>query len=167
MLLGIGKPSASTMEELMSIDCNIPVSFAKACSKSGIEHFSALSSLGANIENSYSIFTKTGAGGGYYNHVKGTMEDGIVHIGNKNLFKSVCIYRPAAIYPGNVNTPNFIGSLNKNLEFILPKLYHTAGTMDIANAMHLGMREQLCGSIEGKRVIDGGGSIVELSKPKV
>lgn len=63
MLLGIGRPSQVTKEELMNIDCIIPVLFAKACYNSGIRHISLLSAIGSDVTSEYSWITKTGAGG--------------------------------------------------------------------------------------------------------
>ena len=63
MLMGIGQPSKASQQDLQKIDCDIPVSFATACHKSGIEHMSVLSSVGANPTQEYSWVTRTGAGG--------------------------------------------------------------------------------------------------------
>lgn len=63
MLLGIGRPSQVNKEELMNIDCTIPILFAKACYNSGIKHISILSAIGSDPSQEYSWLTKTGAGG--------------------------------------------------------------------------------------------------------
>ncbi len=63
MLQGIGKPSQVSQEELEKIDYLIPVQFAKACLKSGVQHISILSAIGADSTQEYSWITKTGAGG--------------------------------------------------------------------------------------------------------
>jgi hypothetical protein len=45
----MGEPGrAESPEEVERIDTDIPIRFAGACSKSGIEHISLLSSIGAN-----------------------------------------------------------------------------------------------------------------------
>ena len=63
MLLGVGAPSRVTTEELMNIDCKIPILFAKACLRSGVNHLSILSSYGSDATQEYSWITKTTAGG--------------------------------------------------------------------------------------------------------
>lgn len=63
MLLGCGAPSKVSEEELMKIDCTVPVEFANACGRAGVKHMSALSALGADIDQKYNWITKTGAGG--------------------------------------------------------------------------------------------------------
>lgn len=63
MLMGIGKPSNSTKEELEKVDCTIPVAFAAACKKGGVDHISVLSSVGADEFQDWSMITRTTAGG--------------------------------------------------------------------------------------------------------
>jgi nucleoside-diphosphate-sugar epimerase len=63
MLLGAGKPSQLSKEELAEIDRDIPVKFGQYCAKSGVRHMSILSSLGADQTQKYSWLTKTAAGG--------------------------------------------------------------------------------------------------------
>lgn len=63
MLMGVGATSKASKEELERIDCTIPVAFASACKRSGVEHFSVLSSLGADASQEYSWLTRTSAGG--------------------------------------------------------------------------------------------------------
>jgi nucleoside-diphosphate-sugar epimerase len=63
MLLGAGKPSQLSKDELAAIDCTIPVKFGQYCAKSGVRHMSILSALGADKTQDYSWITKTAAGG--------------------------------------------------------------------------------------------------------
>jgi oxidoreductase len=63
MLLGAGKPSQVSKEDLFQIDCAVPVAFAKACKRRGVQHLSALSSLGADSSLKYNWMTKSAAGG--------------------------------------------------------------------------------------------------------
>lgn len=98
-------------------------------------------------------------GRGYYNHVKGCMEDGV---GEKNGFKSVAIFRPAAIYPGNANTPEMFGKVNQLLNPFLPAIYNTAGTKAIADAMTFNMDLQLRETLQGTHIVNGGGEINEV-----
>ena len=61
-----------------------------------------LISVGADISAQYSSITHTGAGGGYYCHIKGLVEQTIID----HNFPSTAIFRPAAII-GNSNTGPF------------------------------------------------------------
>jgi nucleoside-diphosphate-sugar epimerase len=63
MLLGAGKPSQISKDDLFQIDCAIPANFAQACKRNGVQHLSALSSLGADSTQKYSWLTKSAAGG--------------------------------------------------------------------------------------------------------
>lgn len=159
MLLGVGKASQASKDELFRVDCTIPVAFASACKKSGVQQFSTLSSVGADITQQYSSLTKSGAGGGWYLHCKGAMEDGVISQG----FKSVAIFRPAGIYPGNTNTPETFGWLNEKLNWMLPSKYVTASTTVIANAMAATMKEQLSGGLTGIKILDGGQEIRDVT----
>ena len=96
--------------------------------------------------------TRTGAGGGWYNHVKGVMEDSSNAIG----FSTLSIFRPAAIYPGNVNTPNLFGWLNEKMNFMLPGIYNTVGADKIGDAMVVQVRLQLKGASQPVSYFTGG-----------
>jgi len=39
-----------------------------------VKHLSVLSAAGANVKSSYSIITRTAAGGGWNNHCKGELD---------------------------------------------------------------------------------------------
>lgn len=159
MLMGIGKASQASKEELLRVDCSVPVAFATACKKGGVHHFSSLSSVDADITQQYSPFTKSGAGGGWYLHVKGAMEEGVT----AQNFRSAAFFRPAGIYPGNDNTPSTFGWLNEKLNWLLPAKYVTAGTTVIADAMVVTMKAQLSGTITGCKVVDGGQAINDIA----
>jgi uncharacterized protein YbjT (DUF2867 family) len=163
MLMGVGKASQSTKDELLRIDCTIPVAFASACKKGGVKHFSALSSVGADVTAQYSALTRTGAGGGWYLHVKGAMEQAVAQQG----FASVTFMRPAGIYPGNSNTPETLGWLNEKLNWALPAKYVTASSEVIAKAMAATMSEQLRGAVTGTKVVDGGQAIRDVAEKTV
>lgn len=64
MLLGVGKPSLVSKEELFHIDAEIPIEFGRVCrEKCGIQHMAILSALGADISQNYHWLTKTNAAG--------------------------------------------------------------------------------------------------------
>jgi uncharacterized protein YbjT (DUF2867 family) len=63
MLLGGGQASKHDKDDLMRIDCTLPVAFAVACKRGGVKHFSALSAYGSDSSQTYSSITKSGAGG--------------------------------------------------------------------------------------------------------
>lgn len=158
MLLGAGKPSTISKDELFHIDAKIPILFAKACKNNNIEHISVLSAGWADENATYSSITKTAAGGGWYNHCKGHMENEI----KKLNFKSAVFYQPAAIYPGNTNTPETFGWLNEKLNCILPKTFVTVGSDVIAKSMRHVMTQQLQGKIQGNVTYFGGQAIRDI-----
>ena len=120
---------------------------------------------------------------GWYNHVKGMMEQKTSQVG----FSSVRIFRPAMIYPGNTNSPALLGRLNESLNWLLPAVYNSVGTTLIAEAMVYGMQQQMrtgavvagegdtassdsdSGSGSSSRVciIEGGGAIRESAQASV
>lgn len=156
-LMGIGQARLAEKDELLRVDATIPTKFAQACKNSGINHFSNMSALGADIKAEYSWLTKSAAGGGWYNHVKGALEDNLKQIG----FKSLLIVQPAGIYPGNANTPNYFGWLNELLNPVLPGAYNCVGSSVISGAMIGFSKKQFAGKVEGVTVISGGAAIRE------
>jgi nucleoside-diphosphate-sugar epimerase len=170
MLMGLGQPSKHTKDELERVDALIPIAFARACQRNKVPHMSVLSAVGADASAQYSNVTKTAAGGGWYCHVKGIMEDGkgkgkMEHGIKAMAFESVVIVQPAGIYPGNNNTPSFFGWLNEKLNPILPGKFETASSWAIAECMVQNMKQQLAGCIQGTKVICGGKDI-KASSPQ-
>ena len=96
--------------------------------------------------------TRTGAGGGWYNHVKGVLEDSTKAIG----FSTLSIFQPAVIYPGNVNIPKLFGWLNEKMNFMLPGIYNTVGADKIGDAMVVQVRLQLQGASQPVSYFTGG-----------
>ncbi len=78
-------------------------------------------------------------------------------------FQSVAIFQPAAIYPGNDNTPNAFGAFNQSLNWLLPGAYNTVGSEEIGRAMMKTMNNQVNGNIVGVQVICGGADIRTIS----
>jgi len=155
MMMGVGASSKSNKDELERIDADIPIAFAQACARNDVQHMSVLSAVGADPTAKYSNITKTAAGGGWYSYCKGKMEEGIKALP----FESVVIVRPAAIYPGNNNTPSALGWINAKLNPILPGRFETASSQDIAESMVTLMKQQVAKVLQGTKVIDGGKAV--------
>jgi hypothetical protein len=83
------------------------------------------------------------------------MEDELKSVG----FQSLSIFEPAAIYPGNDNTPSALGALNQSLNFLLPGAYHTVSSEEIGLAMIKTMSQQQTGAFTGVETIVGGAEI--------
>lgn len=69
--LGIGKSSQATAEELERVDVTLPSAFARSLKAANVHHVALLTAVGADITAKPSAITKTAAGGGLYNHLKG------------------------------------------------------------------------------------------------
>jgi uncharacterized protein YbjT (DUF2867 family) len=152
MLMGVGQPRKASQEEVERIDADIPIRFSEACTRDKVEHISVLSAYGADPKATYSSWTGTGAGGGWYNYCKGKMEEGIKALP----FASVGIFQPAGIYPGNSNTPSLVGQLNAFFNPILPGAFETASSEQIADSMVQHMKQQLAGTLTGHKTVTGG-----------
>jgi nucleoside-diphosphate-sugar epimerase len=155
MLMGVGQPRKASQEEVERIDADIPIRFSEACTRNKVEHMSVLSAYGADPKATYSSWTGTGAGGGWYNYCKGKMEEGIKAFP----FASVVIFEPAGIYPGNSNTPSLVGQLNAFLNPILPGAFETASSEQIADSMVQHMKQQLARTLTGHKTVIGGKAI--------
>jgi hypothetical protein len=156
MLMGIGQARKASKEELERIDADVPIAFSAACARNGVKHMSVLSTVGADSKQNYSRWTDTAAGGGWYCFCKGKMEEGIKALTS---FQSVLFFQPAAIYPGNDNTPSLVGKLNALLNPILPGQFETASSEQIAQSMVKHMKEQLDSKLTGSNAITGGKAI--------
>lgn len=158
MALGIGRASKASKEELMKIDGLVPIAFAKAAKAANIQHMSVLSAVGADINATWSMITRTAPGCGWYNHVKGTCEEGIKALG----FSSVAIFRPAAIL-GNANTPKWMDVVSPTLDKILPKKYASTSCAKLGLAMFNEGVQQLEGKVTGAVTFEGGAEINKLN----
>jgi len=101
--MGVGKPSKAQKAELIRIDVDLPTAFAKIAKDAGVNHVSLLTSVGADIAESESWLTGTGAGGGLYLHLKGLVEQNIFNCN----FQTAYVYHPAGII-GSSNSPDFL-----------------------------------------------------------
>jgi hypothetical protein len=109
-----------------------------------------------NTKTTLSIYTNHS---GWSSHVKGTMEDEM----KKKEFKSLAIFSPAAIYPGNDNTPSTFGWLNQQLNWVIPGAYNTVSAANIGLGMDLLMRKQVKGEVAGTVNVSGGEAIGRLA----
>lgn len=125
--LGIGAPRKVSKEELYQVDCVVPSLFAELCAKAGVTHYCVLSAAGADASSTWSNFTKTGAGGGWYNYCKGVMENNTEKAG----FPYVFIAQAGTLL-GSPHTPSF---LNWIPDALIPAKYSSAHVDDIADGM--------------------------------
>lgn len=126
--MGAGAPSQVSKEELFKIDVTIPTLFTEQCQKAGrISHFCILSGGGADSSAQWSNLTKTAAGGGWYAHCKGVIEENTIAAG----FKYVFIAQPGALL-GSPHTPPFMSYIPS---FLIPEKYSSAQISDIAEGM--------------------------------
>jgi uncharacterized protein YbjT (DUF2867 family) len=80
--MGIGQPRKVTKEQFWKVDVEYALAFARACKLAGVQHFSLLSSVGANAESRSN-----------YLRVKGTVEERLASIG----FARVSLFRPSLL----------------------------------------------------------------------
>lgn len=125
--LGHGSSRKATKEDLMRVDATIPASFAAACAKAKVSHYCLMTACDANENAQWSSITRTAAGGGWYNHVKGVAERKILEVGLPYVF----IAQPAALL-GSPHTPGFMSYIPNA---IVPAKYSSAHVSDIANGM--------------------------------
>lgn len=125
--LGHGSSRKSTKDDLLRVDATIPGKFARACKHAGVTHYCLMTAGGSDENAKWSPITKTVAGGGWYNHVKGVAE----RLTLEAEIPYTYIARPAFLL-GSPHTPtiaNFIPN------FILPAALSSAHIADIARGM--------------------------------
>mmetsp|Transcript_16675 Transcript_16675/g.45805 ORF Transcript_16675/g.45805 Transcript_16675/m.45805 type:complete len:213 (+) Transcript_16675:178-816(+) len=125
--LGHGSSRKSTKDDLLRVDATIPGEFSKACQKAGVTHYCLMTAAGSDENAKWSSFTRTAAGGGWYNHVKGVAERLTIEAGMQYTY----IAQPATLL-GSPHTPKIL-ELVPN--FVLPTLYSSATVSDIAKGM--------------------------------
>jgi len=125
--LGHGSSIKSTKEDLMRVDATIPGEFAKACKDAGITHYCLMTAVGSDENAKWSSLTRTSAGGGWYNHVKGVAE----RLTLEAELPYTLIAQPAALL-GSSHTPKLMELIPN---FILPAMYSSAHVADIAKGM--------------------------------
>ena len=125
--LGHGSSKKATRDDLLRVDATIPGEFAKACKAAGVTHYCLMTAVGADESAKWSSFTKTAAGGSYYNHVKGLAERLTTEVSLPYLL----IAQPGILI-GSPHTPTL---LNYFPNTFIPTKYSSAHVSDIASGM--------------------------------
>mmetsp|Transcript_6392 Transcript_6392/g.11683 ORF Transcript_6392/g.11683 Transcript_6392/m.11683 type:complete len:235 (+) Transcript_6392:117-821(+) len=125
--LGHGSSRIATKDDLLRVDATIPGQFATTCKAAGVTHYCLMTAAGSNENAEWSFITKSAAGGGWYNHVKGVAERLTVEAGMPYTY----IAQPATLL-GSPHSPR-IATMIPNA--ILPMKYSSANVADIANGM--------------------------------
>mmetsp|Transcript_35815 Transcript_35815/g.94922 ORF Transcript_35815/g.94922 Transcript_35815/m.94922 type:complete len:258 (-) Transcript_35815:42-815(-) len=129
-VMGLGAPSKHDKDALLKVDAVLPSAFARAAKAAQVRHAVLMTSTGADINGHYSMLTRTGAGGGWYNHVKGTCESNYA----AERFQSLSIVRPSVLI-GSPNTPSFMPALFSTIAWALPANLQAIDVSDLAAAM--------------------------------
>ena len=125
--LGHGSSRKSTKDDLLRVDATIPAEFARTCKDAGVTHYCLMTAVGSDENAQWSGITKTAAGGGWYNHVKGVAE----RLTLEAKIPYTYIARPATLL-GTPHTPKILEFIPN---FILPAVYSSAHVADIAKGM--------------------------------
>ena len=125
--IGHGSARKATKEDLLRVDATLPGEFARRCKESGVTHYCLMTAIGADESSKWSGITKTAAGGGWYNHVKGVAE----RLTLEAEFPYLMIAQPGALL-GSPHTPAFMEYVPSAL---FPKKYSSADIADIAQGM--------------------------------
>ena len=125
--LGHGSSRKSTKDDLLRVDATIPGKFARACKDAGVTHYCLMTAVGSDENAKWNRITKTAAGGGWYNHVKGVAE----RLTLEAEIPYTYIARPANLL-GSPHTPKIVTFIPN---FILPAIYSSAHVADIAKGM--------------------------------
>lgn len=132
--LGVGQPSklpkATGKEELMRVDCTLPTRFFQSAKAADVGTVALLTAVGSDINSKYSSFTKTGAGGGWYKHVKGQVEANATAAA----FKHTGIFQPATLL-GSAATPKTFGWVMSKVDWMLPTKYKSIEISDLGQKM--------------------------------
>jgi len=125
--LGHGSSRKASKEDLYRVDAEIPGKFAVACQEAGVTHYCLMTAVGSNESAKWSSLTKSSAGGGWYNHVKGVAE----RLTEEAKFPYAYIAQPGALL-GSPHTPKILGMIP---DLLIPLKYSSASVADIAKGM--------------------------------
>jgi hypothetical protein len=133
--LGVGAPSKlprsdEGKHELLRVDCLVPTAYAAVAKSNGVPLVSILTAAGPDITADYGFIMGNAAGGGWYRHVKGQVEQNLIDLKVSNL----AIFRPAAIV-GNRYLGDFGSWLMPKFDWMLPLKYNSIKQEDLAAAM--------------------------------
>ena len=125
--LGHGSSRKASKEDLMQVDATIPGNFARVCKEAGVTHYCLMTAIGADEKAKWSFITKSSAGGGWYNHVKGVAERLSIEAGMSFTY----IAQPGALL-GSPHTPKFLEWIPNRM---IPKTMSSAHVEDIGKGM--------------------------------
>lgn len=125
--LGHGSSRKASKEDLYRVDAEIPGKFAAACQKAGVTHYCLMTAVGSDESAQWSSWTKSGAGGGWYNHVKGVAE----RLTEEAKLPYTYIAQPATLR-GSPHTPKIVEMIP---DCLIPLKYSSANVADIAKGM--------------------------------
>lgn len=152
--IGYGSASkVSDPNELMRVDATIPGEFAKACKEAGVKHYCLMTAVGSDENAKWSSLTRNSAGGGWYNHVKGTAE----RLTLEAEIPYTYIAQPGALL-GSPHTPKLVELIPN---FILPAMYSSAHVADIAKGMVATTVDAFQKDETGVVIVAGGVQIAE------
>ena len=151
--LGHGSSRKSFKDDLLRVDATIPGKFAEACKAAGTTHYCLMTAVGADENAKWGFMTKTAAGGGWYNHVKGVAERLAVQAGIPYTY----IAQPGMLI-GSPHSPKIL-TLVPNA--IVPLKFSSAHVADIAKGMVATTINAFQGDKTGVVKISGGIPISE------
>jgi uncharacterized protein YbjT (DUF2867 family) len=79
---GIGQPTRFSRQEYLKVDIDIPLKFAQACIRQGIQHFTLMTSVGSDAKSRI-----------FYLRTKGELEEGVSALS----FERVSLFRPSTL----------------------------------------------------------------------
>ena len=125
--VGYGSPRKVSKDDLLKVDATIPGKFAEVCNAAKVSHYCLMTAVGSDEKAEWSSFTRTAAGGGWYNHVKGVAEKLTIEAKIPYTY----IAQPGALL-GSPHTPKLVGLIPNA---VIPLKYSSAHVADIAQGM--------------------------------
>lgn len=123
--MGIGQPRKAAKEQFWKVDVEYNTAFARACKIAGAQHFSLLSSVGADPNSRTN-----------YLHVKGVVEERIQQLG----FGRVSLFRPSVLMTKQIRyglQDSVTQALAPLVSRLLPPRFHQIKVEDLARAMRI------------------------------
>ena len=121
----------ASKNELFRVDVTLPTAFARAARAANVRYAGVLTAVGTDITASYSWVSRTNAGGGWYNHVKGQVEKNTADLGFP---AGASMFRPSALL-GSSHTPWIVAKLMSGVSGVLPAKYKPISVSDVGAAM--------------------------------
>lgn len=123
--LGVGQPRKVSREEHRRVDVDYVVAFARACRSAGIQHFSLLTSVGADAHSR-----------SHYLRVKGDVEQAVRELG----FPRTSFFRPSLLVTRELRyglQDRITQATFPLISRFLPARFHEIRVEDVARAMRL------------------------------